>query len=452
MRLTFNNSILYNPDTHPIHTAAVDFLTMFTQLLVDFVTLKMSANLTPSPQESTEGLDVWLKKFQLTNVVSTEVLTDDPPFASKDGTVSQGGLIDATHRMPPQFDSNEEDIDADKSEVDPNQEHDEEDTNDIVSAEDERPSEASLIHCCSGLDGVSEYADEDSPISNSCHDNCGCPNAEAARAELYPAPVGFCRQDSVPDLSSSMARSTRHLSSSNGDTFVRSNVSLMPSGSIVSAGNGQAETGSKYRNDGAVTEGDKFQGAALGLKGVCALMHEMSKASLRFKDDLFVIKLSGSPLKQLRSEVKLQPGGGLVKSEAASLWKDWLLSSNMDPEVFLPLFDGTILSGDTADPDVIMPSPFVDSRHTFLEMCQYRHYQFDSLRRAKHSSMMLLYHLHHPSMTSLRPICVSCQSIIKEIRWHCELCDHYDLCARCVAGKVGAEHQHPLIPFRVTYV
>lgn len=53
---------------------------------------------------------------------------------------------------------------------------------------------------------------------------------------------------------------------------------------------------------------------------------------------------------------------------------------------------------DTCDPDgPVMGGGFVDSRHTFLEVCQFRHYQFDTLRNAKHSSAQIIHHLHRPT-------------------------------------------------------
>jgi hypothetical protein len=58
---------------------------------------------------------------------------------------------------------------------------------------------------------------------------------------------------------------------------------------------------------------------------------------------------------------------------------------------------------DTSDPDTGGPSigGFVDSRHTFLEVCQFRHYQFDTLRNAKHSSAQIIHHLHKPVAMSI---------------------------------------------------
>ena len=143
---------------------------------------------------------------------------------------------------------------------------------------------------------------------------------------------------------------------------------------------------------------------------------------------------------------------------------------------------------DTSDPDPIIKCAFVDNRHTFLEMCQFRHYQFDTLRRAKHSSLMLLYHLHFPDSANARPTCACCEGAIRDVRWHCDQCADFDICEQCYRageevepenaadlvakhkGKEGAssgngvtlapssqplkveKHCHPLTPFRITYV
>jgi hypothetical protein len=108
---------------------------------------------------------------------------------------------------------------------------------------------------------------------------------------------------------------------------------------------------------------------------------------------------------------------------------------------------------DTSDPDANIASPFVDSRHTFLEMCQFRHYQFDSLRRAKHSSQMVLFHLHNPYGANTRPCCVVCRGVIRDVRWHCcDGCPDSDTCQECYMATEHVSPEHKLTPYRVSFV
>jgi len=64
------------------------------------------------------------------------------------------------------------------------------------------------------------------------------------------------------------------------------------------------------------------------------------------------------------------------------------------------------------------PSPASDARHSLLEFSQFRNLEFDTLRRAKYSSAILLYHLHNHDAPGLIPECTSCCRPIEGIRWH----------------------------------
>ncbi|GER33598.1 histone acetyltransferase [Striga asiatica] len=65
------------------------------------------------------------------------------------------------------------------------------------------------------------------------------------------------------------------------------------------------------------------------------------------------------------------------------------------------------IPNDTKDNEVV-ESEFFDTRQAFLSLCQGNHYQYDTLRRAKHSSMMVLYHLHNPTAPAFVTTCAVC--------------------------------------------
>jgi E1A/CREB-binding protein len=91
-----------------------------------------------------------------------------------------------------------------------------------------------------------------------------------------------------------------------------------------------------------------------------------------------------------------------------------------------------------------MESEFFDTRQAFLSLCQGNHYQYDTLRRAKHSSMMMLYHLHNPTAPAFVVTCNMCSSDIEAGQgWRCEICADFDLCNNC---KALSNHQHKLTP------
>merc|ERR1711988_1327121 len=78
------------------------------------------------------------------------------------------------------------------------------------------------------------------------------------------------------------------------------------------------------------------------------------------------------------------------------------------------------LKYDTEDVDDIQESEHFENRLTFLNLCTGNHYQFDQLRRAKHSSMMVLYHLHNPDAPKFVPQCHVCRrEILQGYRYNC---------------------------------
>nr|CCA27731.1 conserved hypothetical protein [Albugo laibachii Nc14] len=100
--------------------------------------------------------------------------------------------------------------------------------------------------------------------------------------------------------------------------------------------------------------------------------------------------------------------------------------------------------------DVLMPCEIFDTRESFLMYCQNNHCQFDQIRRAKHSSMMVLYHLFNQGTTGFTFTCSGCRTLLaRGNRWNCSVCPLFNLCDECNA-KV--RHEHLLHVFKVVAI
>jgi len=87
-----------------------------------------------------------------------------------------------------------------------------------------------------------------------------------------------------------------------------------------------------------------------------------------------------------------------------------------------------ILDDDTEEIDC----EFFNSRQCFLDLCRGNHYQFDELRRAKHTSMMVLWHLQNREAPKFVQQCFACaREISSGYRHHCNVCPDLDLCTDC---------------------
>lgn len=100
------------------------------------------------------------------------------------------------------------------------------------------------------------------------------------------------------------------------------------------------------------------------------------------------------------------------------------------------------------DDEEEMDCEFLNTRQLFLELCQTNNYQYDQMRRAKHSSMMVLFHLHNRDAPKFVQQCAVCaREILSGFRFHCPTCADFDLCQECnVKSERGMiqKHQHEL--------
>mmetsp|Transcript_10089 Transcript_10089/g.22117 ORF Transcript_10089/g.22117 Transcript_10089/m.22117 type:complete len:1723 (-) Transcript_10089:284-5452(-) len=103
------------------------------------------------------------------------------------------------------------------------------------------------------------------------------------------------------------------------------------------------------------------------------------------------------------------------------------------------------------DDDEELDCEFLNNRQAFLNLCQGNHYQYDHLRRAKHSSMMVLWHLHNRDAPKFVQQCATCsREILSGYRFHCTVCADFDQCQECLQNPNIPRHPHQLKPLPVS--
>ncbi|XP_043932430.1 histone acetyltransferase p300 isoform X2 [Protopterus annectens] len=92
------------------------------------------------------------------------------------------------------------------------------------------------------------------------------------------------------------------------------------------------------------------------------------------------------------------------------------------------------------DPDPLMTCDLMDGRDAFLTLAREKHLEFSSLRRAMWSTMCMLVELHTQSPDRFVYTCNECKHHV-ETRYHCTVCEDYDLCITCYNTK---SHEHKM--------
>ena len=74
------------------------------------------------------------------------------------------------------------------------------------------------------------------------------------------------------------------------------------------------------------------------------------------------------------------------------------------------------------DLDPLCSCELMDGRDSFLTLAREKHYEFSSFRRAKFSTMAMLYELHNQGKDAFYYTCNECKNHV-ETRYHCSICE-----------------------------
>jgi E1A/CREB-binding protein len=83
----------------------------------------------------------------------------------------------------------------------------------------------------------------------------------------------------------------------------------------------------------------------------------------------------------------------------------------------------------------------METPNAFLNFACNKNYEFSSLRRAKFSTMALLYELHTSTTERFRYYCNRCRQQC-DTCYYCTVCDDFNLCEKCY--NIQLKHQHQM--------
>ena len=436
IRLTFANAMTYNPAGHPVHVFAAKLLEDFEAQLVDVVTERIGALLAGS-----ENVDTWLGKYPLNSDMEREVLEEQKreDLARLAGN-GVGGGEDGAAVVPSSL---------------------------LSSCDTRRVSFPQSLGEGSATVGAAQAGECEGWTEGQCGEEDG--GMEDDKGTMHESDEG---EDVLSGRDYSVRPRLRRHDSMESCVSVTELWPRRPTNSQASVCSDECGGAATERRWGFPVVETPFEKPQLGQKGVMTLMSELSRHVCRLKEDMYVITFSSGDAEPkdcqsgdlegiIYSAVTPQSGRGQGKGKAlfGSLGHAAGQESTKLRESHGTISDRCLellrdISPDTSDPDEIRRCPFADSRQTFLELSQYRHLQFDSLRRAKHSSMMILFHLLHPHAKYIRPVCSECDGVISETRWHCNQCisGDYDVCGACMTAPWYSHPHAELTPVRVPLV
>lgn len=185
------------------------------------------------------------------------------------------------------------------------------------------------------------------------------------------------------------------------------------------------------------------------------IMVRLGKAIFNMKENLMIVRLRSKAFAaavERGDDVTLWPDDEdslpLIKGKDSSILDisnnennrlgetEYRLTESVDMATVLSRHSNTVTKGknigNTEDKDPQFESELFENRQLFLNYCQMNRCQFDDLRKAKHTTMMVLFQLHNPTAPKFLQQCGACfRDIAHGHRFHCNICANYDLCEEC---------------------